>query len=177
MPGPPHGQGSHRVARATAVEVTGRRRPVAVLRRTMPQGPAGLPGPDRTPTAQGSLTGVSATCTILPMALHAARQRWAVLEILGAAVLFGTTVTTASFAPPGATSISIGSARLVIGGAGLVVALPRLGGSRRRAIGRWRNPWGFTAGVMTALYQLASFAGVSWAGVAPASVMAASRRF
>jgi DME family drug/metabolite transporter len=70
------------------------------------------------------------------MAVHAAHQRRAVLEILGAAVLFGTTGTTASFAPPGATSISIGSARLVIGGAGLIVALPRLGGSRRRAIGR-----------------------------------------
>jgi DME family drug/metabolite transporter len=117
------------------------------------------------------LTGVATTRTILPMAVHAARQRRAVLEILGAAVLFGTTGTTASFAPPGATSISIGSARLVIGGAGLFVALPRLGGSRRGAVGRWRNPWGFTAGVMTALYQLAFFAGVSRAGVALATLV------
>lgn len=94
-----------------------------------------------------------------------------VLEVLGAAVLFGTTGTTASFAPPGAGSVSIGSARLVVGGAGLMAALPLFGGSRRAAVGLWRNPWGFTAGLMTALYQLAFFAGVARAGVALATLV------
>ena len=102
---------------------------------------------------------------------HAAQQRRGVLEVLGAAVLFGTTGTTASFAPTGATPVSIGSARLVIGGAGLIVALPWLGGSRRSALSLWLNRWGFVAGVMTALYQLAFFAGVARAGVALATLV------
>jgi len=102
---------------------------------------------------------------------HSAQQRRSVLEVLGAAVLFGTTGTTASFAPPGASSVSIGSARLVIGGAGLIITLPLLGGSRRSAISLWRNRWGFVAGVMTALYQIAFFAGVSLAGVAMATLV------
>jgi drug/metabolite transporter, DME family len=97
---------------------------------------------------------------------HAARQRRGVLEVLGAAVLFGTTGTTASFAPPTAGPVSIGSARLVVGGAGLLAALPWLGGDRRIAIGLWRTRWGLVAGLMTALYQLAFFAGVARAGVA-----------
>ncbi|HEX9044168.1 MAG TPA: EamA family transporter [Candidatus Limnocylindrales bacterium] len=94
------------------------------------------------------------------------RPERGVLEVLGAAVLFGTTGTTASFAPPGAGSVAIGSARLVVGGTGLFLALPLLGGRRRTALALWRGPWGFTAGLMTALYQLGFFAGVALAGVA-----------
>ena len=52
-----------------------------------------------------------------------APRRRAVLEVLGAADLFGTTGTTASFAPAAAGPVSIGAARLVIGGAGLMAAL------------------------------------------------------
>jgi drug/metabolite transporter, DME family len=101
----------------------------------------------------------------------ASHQRRGVLGVLGAAVLFGTTGTTASFAPSGAGSVAIGSARLVVGGAGLMAALPLFGGSRRAALGLWRNPWGFAAGLMTALYQLAFFAGVARAGVALATLV------
>jgi DME family drug/metabolite transporter len=101
----------------------------------------------------------------------ATRQRRGVLEVLGAAMLFGTTGTTASFAPPTAGSVSIGAARLVVGGAGLLAALPWLGGERRRAIGLWRTRWGLIAGLMTALYQLAFFAGVARAGVALATLV------
>jgi DME family drug/metabolite transporter len=86
--------------------------------------------------------------------------------VLGAAVLFGTTGTTASFAPPQATSASIGAARLVIGGATLLLALPLFGGRRRAAAASWREPWGLAGGLMVAAYQLAFFAGVSLAGVA-----------
>ena len=100
-----------------------------------------------------------------------AASRRGVLEVLGAAVLFGTTGTSASFAPPGATSVSIGAARLVVGGAGLLAALPWLGGTRRGAFSLWRSPWGLVAGVMTAAYQLGFFAGVSMAGVALATLV------
>lgn len=117
------------------------------------------------------MTGVGGDLTIPGMPDHPAQQRRSVLEVLGAAVLFGTTGTTASFAPPGASSVSIGSARLVIGGAGLIATLPLLGGSRHSAISLWRNRWGFVAGLMTALYQLAFFAGVSRAGVALATLV------
>jgi DME family drug/metabolite transporter len=97
--------------------------------------------------------------------------RRGVLEILAAAVLFGTTGTTASFAPAAATPVSIGSARLVIGGLGMLATLPWLGGRRGTAIALWRNPWAFAAGLMVAAYQLAFFAGVSLAGVALATLV------
>ena len=99
------------------------------------------------------------------------RSGRAVLEVLGAAVLFGTTGTAASFAPAGAGSVAIGSARLVVGGAALIAALPLTGGRRREAIRLWANPWGLAAGLMTATYQLAFFAGVSSAGVALATLV------
>lgn len=97
--------------------------------------------------------------------------RRGVLEILSAAILFGTTGTTASFAPPSATPVSIGSARLVIGGLGMLATLPWLGGRRGAAVALWRNPWAFVAGLMVAGYQLAFFAGVSLAGVALATLV------
>lgn len=93
-------------------------------------------------------------------------SRRGVGAVLTAAVLFGTTGTTASFAPAAASAVSIGAARLVVGGITLLVALPWLGGSRRRALGLWRTPWGALAGLMTAVYQLAFFAAVASAGVA-----------
>lgn len=95
-----------------------------------------------------------------------AAARRGVLEVLGAAVLFGTTGTSASYAPASAGSVAIGAARLVIGGLALLALLPRLGGRRGAVIAAWRTPVGLTAGVMTALYQLAFFAGVAAAGVA-----------
>ena len=96
----------------------------------------------------------------------------AVAEVVAAATLFGTTGTAAHFAPASASPGSIGAARVVIGGAGLLAVLPWLDGNRRRAIGLWRSPWGLTAGVMTAVYQLAFFAGVARAGVALGALVA-----
>jgi DME family drug/metabolite transporter len=92
--------------------------------------------------------------------------RRGVLAALASAVLFGTTGTAASFAPAAAGPIAIGAARVVIGGFGLLLALPLLGGSRANALRLWRAPLGLGAGLATALYQLAFFAGVSLAGVA-----------
>ena len=92
--------------------------------------------------------------------------RRGVLAALASAVLFGTTGTAASFAPPSAGPVAIGAARVVIGGFGLLLALPLLGGSRTNALRVWRTRLGLAAGLATALYQLAFFAGVSLAGVA-----------
>ena len=92
--------------------------------------------------------------------------RRGVLEVLAAAVLFGTTGTTASFAPATAGGVAIGAARLVIGGATLLLAAPAFGGRRRRATALWREPWGLAGALMVAAYQLAFFAGVALAGVA-----------
>ncbi|HCX84270.1 MAG TPA: EamA family transporter [Micrococcales bacterium] len=55
------------------------------------------------------------------------------LLVLLAAVCFGTTGTAQAFAPDGATSVSLGSARLVVGGLGLAlvawIARARVGGA------------------------------------------------
>jgi DME family drug/metabolite transporter len=105
----------------------------------------------------------------MPPPPRAARR--GVLEVLGAAVLFGTTGTAASFAPGGAGATAIGSARLVIGGLGLVALLPRLGGRRDTVASLWRSPLGLAAGLLTALYQLTFFAGVASTGVALATLV------
>ncbi|MBI1378590.1 MAG: EamA family transporter [Frankiales bacterium] len=90
----------------------------------------------------------------------------AVLMVLGAAVLFGTTGTTQALGPSGTTPLGVGAARIVIGGAGLLAVLPWVGGRRSAALALWRTRWGVLAGVTTALYQVCFFGGVSRAGVA-----------
>jgi DME family drug/metabolite transporter len=89
-----------------------------------------------------------------------------VLSVLAAATLFGTTGTAQALGPSGTTPLGVGAARIVIGGAGLLAVLPRLGGRRADALALWRTRWGLLAGVTTALYQVCFFAGVSRAGVA-----------
>jgi DME family drug/metabolite transporter len=96
---------------------------------------------------------------------HEGRGR-AVLSVLAAATLFGTTGTAQALGPSGTTPLGVGAARIAIGGAGLLAVLPRLGGRRADALALWRTRWGFAAGVTTALYQVCFFAGVSRAGVA-----------
>ena len=90
----------------------------------------------------------------------------AVVAVLVAATLFGTTGTAQALGPSGTTPLGVGAARIVIGGLGLLVVLPRVGGSRRAAAGLWRSRWGLVAGVMTALDQVCFFGGVARAGVA-----------
>lgn len=93
-------------------------------------------------------------------------QRTAVAEVLGAAVLFGTTGTAQALGPSATTPLGVGAARLIVGGAGLLVSLRFLGGSARDAFALWKNKWGLLGGVCTALYQVAFFAAVLKAGVA-----------
>lgn len=93
-------------------------------------------------------------------------NRLAVGEVLAAAVLFGTTGTSQALGPSGTTPLGVGAARLIVGGAGLLVSLRFIGGSTRDAFALWRNRWGLLGGVCTALYQVAFFAAVLKAGVA-----------
>jgi len=95
-----------------------------------------------------------------------AHTRRAVLAVLGAAVLFGTTGTAQALGPSGTTPLGVGSARIVIGGAGLLAVLPWVGGRRGDAVALWRTRWGLLAGVTTAVYQVCFFAAVHRAGVA-----------
>jgi len=90
----------------------------------------------------------------------------AVISVLAAATLFGTTGTAQALGPPGSTPLGVGAARIAIGGAGLMVVLPYVGGHRRDAVALWRTRWGILAGLTTALYQVCFFGGVSRAGVA-----------
>jgi DME family drug/metabolite transporter len=90
----------------------------------------------------------------------------AVLAVLAAATLFGTTGTAQALGPSATTPLGVGAARIVIGGAGLLAVLPLLGGRRGDAVRLWRTPWGILAGLTTALYQVCFFGGVSRAGVA-----------
>lgn len=90
----------------------------------------------------------------------------AVLQVLAAAVLFGTTGTAQALGPDHATALGVGAARLIAGGAVLLAALPLLGGQPRQSLRLWRLRLGLTAGVCTALYQVCFFAAVQQAGVA-----------
>lgn len=90
----------------------------------------------------------------------------AVVDVLIAAACFGTTGTSQALAPAGATSLSVGSIRLIIGATGLFAVLPRSGGSVRESLRIWRLPLGALAGLCTALYQVFFFIGVARAGVA-----------
>ena len=86
------------------------------------------------------------------------------LWIVLAAVCWGTTGTAQAFAPVGASSLAIGSLRLIVGALGLL-AVGLLQGDLQ--LDR-RLPWRavLVTGVATALYQLTFFAGVNLTGVA-----------
>lgn len=88
------------------------------------------------------------------------------LAVLGAAVLFGTTGTAQALGPDATTPLGVGAARLAVGGLALLAVLPALGHRVTSAAVLWRTPAGLAAGLCTAAYQVAFFAGVSRAGVA-----------
>ncbi|MBW8173690.1 EamA family transporter [Ornithinimicrobium sp. Arc0846-15] len=101
--------------------------------------------------------------------MTASRAVWAVLA---AAILFGTTGTAQALGPTDSSPLSVGAARLVIGGIALLVLLPLVGGRRREALNLWRTPGGLVAGLCTAAYQLAFFAAVEQSGVAVGTLIA-----
>lgn len=96
----------------------------------------------------------------------------AVLMVLLAAALFGTTGTAQALGPDGTTPLAVGAARLALGGIALVAVLPLLGGRPRAALRLWRTPAGAAMGLCTAVYQVSFFAAVDRAGVAVGTLVA-----
>ena len=90
----------------------------------------------------------------------------AVIAVLGAACLFGTTGIAQALGPTGTTPLGVGAARIVIGGCGLMAVLPLLGATRGGAISLWKTPWGIAAGLMTTMYQVCFFGALLQTGVA-----------
>jgi drug/metabolite transporter, DME family len=89
--------------------------------------------------------------------------------VLAAAMLWGTTGTAQSFAPPGASPLSVGSVRLAVGGAALLIFAWRRGALEGKTLWLKGNTF-FAAGCMSA-YQLFFFAGVLKTGVAVGTVV------
>lgn len=86
------------------------------------------------------------------------------IYIILAAILWGTTGTSQAFAPDGATPLTVGTFRLVIGGIALFVLAQNRGGILDGKA--WDKRYTLVSGLSTALYQLTFFAGVALTGVA-----------
>jgi drug/metabolite transporter, DME family len=97
-------------------------------------------------------------------------QRQGVLLILAAAVLWGTTGTSQALAPVGASPLTIGTTRLLVGGAALLVVALARGGLGHW--GRWPLLATVLAGACIALYQITFFAAVARTGVAVGTMVA-----
>ncbi len=91
------------------------------------------------------------------------------LLVLAAAVLWGTTGTAQAFAPEGATPLSVGTARLVVGGLALILLVRARGGLTD--IRSYPPRPTLIAAVGVAAYQLCFFAGVSRTGVAVGTIV------
>lgn len=96
------------------------------------------------------------------------------LLVLGAAVLWGTTGTSQALGPEDAAPLAVGTVRLVLGGAALVVLAARgPRGVRVLAVARGRGLGAAAASaVCIAAYQLTFFAAVARTGVALGTVVA-----
>ena len=99
---------------------------------------------------------------------HSRRHTSATAAVLGAAVLFGTTGTVLVNAPTGANAFSVGSVRLLIGAASLLVA------AWARCGRMWLTPWKLPTTALGALgvadFQLCYFLAVERTGVAVGTV-------
>jgi DME family drug/metabolite transporter len=84
--------------------------------------------------------------------------------VLSAAVLWGTTGTAQALAPESATPASVGSIRLVLGGAALLAYALWRGAFRGGGSWRWQST--LAAALSIAAYQICFFAGVARTGVA-----------
>lgn len=91
------------------------------------------------------------------------------LLVIAAAVLWGTTGTAQAFAPEGATPLSVGTVRLVIGGLALVFLVRARG--KLSDIRSYPPRPTILAAVGIAAYQLCFFAGVSRTGVAVGTIV------
>ena len=97
------------------------------------------------------------------------RDRQAVVMVLLAAVMWGTTGTARALGAPDASPLAVGAVRIAIGGAVLVaIALAR----RTLFATRWPPVAAVLAALAVAVYQLSFFAGVARAGVAVGTILA-----
>lgn len=95
-------------------------------------------------------------------------------HILLAASVWGTTGTVQTLAPAGADPVSVGAARIVVGGAVLLALAALLGdGARlRRLASHRRSRWTLAFGaVCVGAYQTAFFAAVARTGVATGTIV------
>lgn len=90
------------------------------------------------------------------------------LQVLTAAVLFGTTGTAQALGPDGLTPLTVGAARILVGGALLAGLAYATGGWR----GRWPLSLVLVAGIGVAVYQVAFFEAVARTGVGVGAVVA-----
>jgi DME family drug/metabolite transporter len=93
--------------------------------------------------------------------------------VLLAAALWGTTGTVRTFAPHGASPVSVGAARIVLGGLLLLALGCRGGGLRRLTRSATPATWVLLVlgSVCTAVYQVAFFAAVDRTGVVTGTVV------
>jgi GTPase len=109
------------------------------------------------------------------------------VAVLSAAALWGSTGTAAAFAPAGASPVSVGAARIVLGGAVLFLlatipggragtgpggAEPGDGGGPRALLRPGRRGWAAISAAGMALYQVSFFSAVSITGVAVGTMAA-----
>jgi drug/metabolite transporter, DME family len=89
----------------------------------------------------------------------------AILAVLAAATLFGTSATSQALLDPGAPGPSVAAMRLLVGAVGLVAFVVWRGGaSTLKAL--WRHPLVWLMGVAVAGYQSLFFLGANLTGVA-----------
>lgn len=100
----------------------------------------------------------------------ASSDRRSLLLILGAAVLWGTTGTAQALGPDGLDPLAVGSARLLVGGAGLVALSVSRG--RHPWTRRWPVPLTVLTAVAIAAYQITFFGAVRLTGVAAGTIVA-----
>jgi DME family drug/metabolite transporter len=101
-----------------------------------------------------------------------ARSRGGAADILLAASLFGTTGTARTFAPAAAGPVTVGAARIIVGGA-LLFLLAQRGSGLRPLLRGGRATWAVLAlgACCVAVYQTAFFAAVARTGVATGTVV------
>ncbi|KAB8162977.1 EamA family transporter [Streptomyces sp. 3MP-14] len=108
----------------------------------------------------------------LPRSTRAARAgrrpRGGAWLVLAAAGLWGTTGTTASLAPEGASALSIGAATMGIGG---LLTLALAGRSVRPVLQRATLGWALAGAAAVVCYPLAFYTAMAWAGVAVGTVV------
>lgn len=90
------------------------------------------------------------------------------MQVLLAAMLFGTTGTAQALGPGSSTPLTVGASRILIGGGALAVLALASGGLR----GRWPLRLVVLSGAGVAVYQLAFFQAVADTGVAVGAIVA-----